>query len=423
MKIAMFSTSDIGHGAGVAAYRLHRSLRLLNVQSHLLVAEKLTRDPSVIPLKPHPTSPIKRFWRHAIHNMERGINLIGPQGVFSYSCFGIKANDVVRDADLLHFHNFYMSRKNLSILMLRITKPMVWTLHDFWPLTGHCFYPYECERWQTGCGKCPHLDTFPKLIVDTTALQWQLKKKIYSAAKPVIVTPSRWLESKVRSSPLFGGSSVERIAYSVDPAEFPVLDKANARRRLELAPNRRYLLWAAADLSDPRKNFHAFVKTMSKLKDSPIAQDLSILLVGKCEAINTGLEDWFETIKYGLVRDVETLATIYNAADLSIVTSLQDNLPNVVLESLSCGTPVIGFDVGGMPDMVLNDVTGYLLSPNQYKALSEKIAGALKNPEQLSVMSEQAVRFARSEFSVELQSSKYNALYERVLADHSGARQ
>ena len=120
---------------------------------------------------------------------------------------------------------------------------------------------------------------------------------------------------------------------------------------------------------------------------------------------------------------MELLATIYSAADLSIVTSLQDNLPNVVLESLACGTPVIGFDIGGMPDMVRDDLTGYLVAPNQYKEMGEKVALMLQDHARLREMSVRATRVVLSEFGVEVQASKYSALYERVLAEFPGGKE
>ena len=414
-KVVLLSTSDIGHGAGVAAFRLHKSLRDAGTESNMLVCEKLSADPYVFKIKEDPHTRVERFIRGFLHKLENGLNLLGPQNVFSVMASGIQRHPLIRNADVVHLHNIHWSNRNLSLLLLYLKKPVIWTFHDMWPITGHCFYAYSCGRWQTGCGKCPDLDIFPKILYDSTALQWKLKKHIYEKTRPTIVAPSAWLENTAKISPLFSNCRVTRIPYGIDQTEFKFVDKLTARNDLHLDATRKYLAWVASDIKDTRKGFSYFERTMMNLKKLNKIKNIGILLVGKGESNYRLLKSHFQVNIFGHISRSEYLSLVLCASDMLVSTAIQDNLPNIILESFACGTPVAGFNVGGIPDIVKHNVNGYLASVGDCEGLAKGIDSLLSNPMKLQDMGNCAVKTVSEEFTYKLQADRHMNLYRQAV--------
>lgn len=357
MNIVHLSTSDIGHGAGMAAYRLHQALRQAGLDSRMIVGQKLSDDPNVYGSRPLPQNRGGRILRQIDHLLEGVLNLGGPQNFYSVLAKGLWRHPLVQQADVIHLHGINETFKNLSLrlLLLSKTKKLFWTFHDMWPLTGHCFYSYECPRWKTGCGHCPHLDVFPRLLYDTSAFQWKIKRKLYQATRPSIICPSSWMADMARQSPLLNGCVIHHIPYAIDTAVFRPMDRTECRRLLGLPADAHMILFVSLT-NNTRKGLPVLKTILAKLQTTT---NIILLTVGQNLTIGEpGLN--FSHRNLGMILDPAQMAKIYCAADIHALPSRQDNLPNAVLESLACGTPVAAFNVGGVADLVEHQKNGYL---------------------------------------------------------------
>jgi hypothetical protein len=194
MKVLHINQSDTTGGAGIAAYRLHQRLLTQGIHSRQLVGHKATDSQLVA------TVPRSRYLEKTLNRLTRRL---GFNHIHNQTTSHITPHPFYIEADILNFHNLHTGYFNyLAIHNLTATKPAVFTLHDMWSFTGHCAYTYACNKWQTGCGQCPDLETYPEISHDTTAIEWKLKNWVYSRSNLTIVTPSQWLTDQARASML-----------------------------------------------------------------------------------------------------------------------------------------------------------------------------------------------------------------------------
>ncbi len=340
MNIVHFSTSDSEGGSARSARRIHETLRRLGHASHMLVGTKASHDPDAATV--HGGGARRILDRIADTATQR----VGLQYLWYPSGRRILAHPWVRDASIVQIYNThggYLSHRLLRDLARPV--PVVWRLSDMWAMTGHCAYAGPCERWRQGCGSCPDLARYPALPVDTTALLWRIKQRVYHRARPTIVTPSRWLEQLARESPLFADCAVERIATGVDTAINHPIDKGSARDVLGLEREGKLLLFSAHSVDDnERKGSAAAIAALNAVAPR---DGLAVVLLG------LGGAGWASKLRHpvirlGFLRDERLLAAVYAACDLLIAPAVVDNLPNAILEAMACGTPAVAFDTGGM---------------------------------------------------------------------------
>lgn len=407
MKILHLSTSDIDGGAARAAYRLHQGLNQMGVSSYMLVRDKQKKSPSVIsdtsaitklgpilnrlPLRKYPERDAVMFssqW--FIDSLAKPIADINP--------------------DVVHLHwvcNGFLQIETLK----KINKPIVWTLHDMWPFTGGCHYTQGCDRYKHQCGSCPILHSQKQKDLSFQTLQ--RKAKAWKDLKLTIVTSSRWLAGCANESALFKHQSVEAIANSIDTKLFRPGLKQSAREILNLPQDKKLLLFVAGSTTgDPRKGFQYLVDALNLLQHRG---DCTFELAILGEEAPTDASPWtFKTHYLGRFSDEVSLALVYNAADIFIAPSVQDNLPNTVVEALACGTPCIAFKIGGMPDMIDHQQNGYLASPFDIEDLGQGIEWILNDDAKHSELSARARQKAEENFSIEQQSAKFLKLYESL---------
>lgn len=402
LRVLHINESDTAGGAARSAYRIHDSLRREGHNSRMLVGRKLSADADVRRLKRN------RAWRAADRVAAAVADPLSLQYVFYPSSFAVAADPWFRAADVVQLYNThgsYFSHTALPFLSSR--RPVVWRLSDMWPFTGHVAYSFDCDRWRHGCGSCPYLDEYPVLRHDTTALLWRIKRATYRRSRLTIVAPSRWIEGLVRESPLLGGFAVHRIPNGVELERFHPLDRTEARRRLGLDPERPLVLYSAIRMDDRRKGAAVLVEALRSLEDA----DFDLLVMGD-GAPPLGRR----AHELGLVTDDERIALAYAAADVYVLPTLAENLPNVALESLACGTPVVAFDTGGVPDVVRHLETGYLAPTGDAHALAEGIRVLLDDGELRSRLGSRGRELMEQEFSAALECRRFAELYEQVLA-------
>ena len=292
----------------------------------------------------------------------------------------------------------------------KITKPVVWSLYDMWPFCGTEHYGVDSPnaRWRNGYSSDNrHSDEFG---VDIDRWTWTRKRNSW---KPMNMVPaSSWLEDSIHSSALMGTWPITRIPHVVDTHRFAPMDKAQARQRAGLPQQVPLILFlASAGISDERKGFDLLDRALARVRsDHP---DACVVIAGpKSQEYES--PSGVPIIWQGSVEGDEALRTLYNAADLLVVPSREDNMPLTAMEAQSCGIPVVAFNIGGLPDIVVHDEAGFLVSPGDTQALGSAISRLLGDPSLREVFSDTAVHHARDTWSPEVVAAKYLDLYSKV---------
>jgi glycosyltransferase involved in cell wall biosynthesis len=296
-----------------------------------------------------------------------------------------------------------------------IAVPVVWRLADMGVLTGGCHYDQGCGKFAASCGACPQLGSSDEN--DLSRRVWQNKRTALEirAANLHIVGTSRWIAEEARRSSLFGRFPISIIPNGLDVEEFAPRDKGFSRDLWSIPRDAKVVLFAAESVANVRKGFKHLADAVAG-----IGAIENVLLVsvggGKCE-LPSGLRH----LPLGKVTNDRMLSTIYSAADVFVIPSLQESFGQTVIESLACGTPVVGFASGGIPDMVRPGETGWLAPTGDTAALRDAIFAALTSDEQRRAMAQTCRRVAVDEYSMDVQSRAYLALYETLVARARGA--
>ena len=415
MKITHLATYDLAGGAARAAYRLHRGLIATGRESRMLVLYKTSSDPTIASFAvPRDLSArVRRGLRR--WRLERTARTAEwPSGtVFStdLSQHGADVLGQIAQADILNLHwiaGFFDYGEFFCGLPPRM--PVVWTLHDMNPFTGGCHYDAGCGKFQASCGACPQLSS--RDPQDLSAQIWQRKRAALSSrsgGRLHIVAPSRWLAKEAGNSALFSGLPVSVIPYGVDVEQFQPRSRGLARQKYGIPAHSKTVLFVAHSAAERRKGLTVLLEALQGLQRH---EDLVFLAVGR-DLSNKHLDSRFKTIEF--VDDQTELSFVYATADVFVVPSLEDNLPNTTLEALACGIPTVGSRVGGIPDVVRDGETGILVPAGDSQALTEAIAALLTDPERRASMSRESRRVASRDFSLEAQANRYAALYATML--------
>ncbi|MCF6242802.1 MAG: glycosyltransferase family 4 protein [Bacteroidales bacterium] len=417
MKILLVNKSDKTGGAAVACKRLHTALNKVNVDAHLMVEEKKTNDEKVIDLSPNHIRKKLNFIRFAYERLyflpfEHSKEL---RFAFSPACAGqnIHRHPAFINSDIIHLHWFNQGFLSLNSLknIVHSGKPIVWTLHDMWAFTGGCHYAGECFNYQQNCGNCPFLKN-PK----EKDLSYRILKKkisIFKNANITFVTCSKWLKDKAQESALLKNFKILNIPNPINTEEFYPTDKIKIRKKLKLPNNKKLLLFAAANINDKRKGLKYLIEALQIYHSENQNQEIEIITFGKSD------NRVFKNLSYkvhhlGILSKVEAIAGAYNAADVFILPSLEDNLPNTIMEALACGTPVLAFRTGGIPEMIEHKKNGYLAEYKSVNDLKNGIEFILNHP-QKNILSKNALEKVKNEYSEEIVAKKYFEVYNYLL--------
>lgn len=404
MNVLHVNQSDIVGGAAIAAYRLHQGLLNQQVQSRLLVDKSQSGSGlvSTISRKRYVEGLSSRLGYHL------GLNYVNLT-----SSFNIPNHQFYIESDILNFHNLHGDYFNyLSIPTLTRHKPAVLTLHDMWSFTGHCAYSADCERWKIGCGNCPYLDSCPSTGRDNTHIEWKLKQWSYNHSNLTFISPSKWLKN-LASESFLNNFPIHHIPYGIDTDVYKPLDPGICRAALRISDKKKVILFVAHSLKDMRKGSDLLVSALQKLPDS-IKSEILLIAIGEGGNALSSLLD-IETISLGYIGGEPLKVVAYAAADISICPTRADNLPLVLQESMACGTPMVSFDVGGVPELVRPSLTGLLAKAEDTDDFSEKITHLLTDKTMRQRMANTCRETALAEYSIELQSKRYMSVYQELL--------
>ncbi len=417
MRILHLSSDDTTGGAARCAYRLHLGLRRLSLDSRMLVRRRRSDDPEVLKFhrEDDPLSRVRRRSRSLRIRRDRARYraTIDPDiEAFSddRSPLGGAIAGQLQEADIIHLH-WISGFVDLQRLLAGLPSAarVVWTLHDMNAFTGGCHYAGSCDGFVNQCGECPQLGSADAR--DLSRGIWQRKDRAFGSLTPdrlQIVTPSRWLEGEVRRSSLLGPRfEVRRIPYGVDTDELAPRDRAAARATLGVPAEKKVILFAAHSIANRRKGFDLLARALAGLDD---LDDLFLVSLGGGHPPATGA---LPHRHLGYVGDERLLSLVYSAADVFVLPSRQDNLPATGLEALACGTPVVGFAVGGVPDLVRPGVTGALADEVDAGALGATLRDILSHEDRLAELRRRCRAVALDEYTLERQARDYRALYER----------
>lgn len=416
MKVLHLSTSDIEGGAARSAYRLHQGLANTGIDSQMLVRVKQSTDKAVIREKSLLTKlgpvlsglPLRLASSEPIHS------------------FGVQwfqdaiLSEVSRlNPDIVNLHwilNGYLRIETLS----KLNKPLLWTLHDMWTFTGGCQYSWDCNRYTEACGACPQLRS--RQDRDLSRWVWRRKQRAWKAVDLTLVAPSQWMAQSAASSSLLRNRRVECIPYGIDTQRYRPIDPFTARILLRLPTDRKLILFGSMSPNDGRKGFQFLQPALKRLSQNGWGDRVDLLVLGETQA-NHSLDLGLHCHYLGRFNDDISLALLYSAVDLFAAPSAQDNLPNTVMEALACGTPCIGFKIGGVPDMIEHQQNGYLAQPYEIEDLAQGVAWILEDSDRHQRLRHRAREKVEQEFPLALQAQRYLRLYHELLEQSARAQQ
>jgi glycosyltransferase involved in cell wall biosynthesis len=408
MHIAIISDLESSGGAAIAATRLSQGFGKEGHEVTRIVFARGESNPLWTTIAvPQPTSIIFRGLRKIVsatsktklnrYHWTRKIQMILDQ---------VKP-------DVINIHNLHGAQKfgwSTNIVEECVKHgPTIWTLHDMWSFTGRCTYNYDCPKYLTGCDHtCPTPDQYPVMAPNQIAGAWESKKQLFlSSSNLAAVSPSRWL-AELAENGMWRNHTVKVIRNGLPLDVFQPMSRAVSRETLGLNKEGLIALIVSTSLEDPRKGNQIAVEAIKKLSDP----SLTILTMGKGKPFTE--ENGLRIKELGLVNEDRTKVLAYSAASFVIHPALMDNLPNVVSESISCGTPVLAFSVGGLPEMIRPQQTGWLANSITPEGLENALVAAIKDLQAGIDLRESCRKFAEAEYSIEKQVNSYLELF------HSG---
>ncbi len=418
MRTLLINVNDISGGAAKAANRLHNALRENGIDSFMLVQKKETNDTTVTATNPGLFYGGINFLRGKIDDFPKRLYFDRKRVPWSinwlHNPFLIKKIKKI-NPDIIHLHwinNGFLSVKDIRKIS-EIGKPIVWTLHDMWAFTGGCHYAGDCTKYKKICASCPQLCS--SKAKDLSFKVWEAKQKNWNELNINFVTCSNWLKDCVEESSLLKEKSVIAIQNCIDTAVYKPLSKEKIREKLKLPLNKKIILFGAmSPVSDKRKGFDYLQKALKLLSEKIKNENLHLVVFGNSEDFETSSLP-LKVKMLGKLNEDASMVEMYNCADVFVGPSLEDNLPNTFVESLSCGTPVVGFNVGGIPDIVVHKKNGFLAKALDSKDLAEGIKWCIEDKKRNKKLGENARQSALNNFNSGKTSSQYIELYKTIL--------
>lgn len=409
LKVLHLVAGELSGGAARGAYWLHQAQRVAGIDSILMTsARNDLGDSSVISLARSSWQKLKFMLLPRLGGLLKLIYKDRKNLIFSTGFEGtdFTKHPAYKSADIVHLHwiNGLVSMRTLR----KVDKPIVWTMRDMWPLTGGCHYAMACEKYRTGCGSCPQLDS--QFKYDLSRLVVANKRKSLNKGMR-LVGISEWLSSCAKDSYVFSGFKIDTIFNNIDINQFFPVNRASAREILGLPSNKKIVLIGAASIKDFYKGYDLFVESIKSLDLS----DIHIAIFG-----NTNTQDLLklgiQCTCFGYLADLVSLRLAYAAADVFVAPSRMEAFGKTLVEAMACGTPVVCFDATGPKDIVMHHVTGYKAQPFDPADLAAGIKWVVDQPQDKYVqLCQQARQRAMDVFGSHVAVEQYKRLYFDLL--------
>ena len=419
MRVLIVNTSEKTGGAAVAANRLMEALINNGVKAKMLVRDKQTDCLTVVSAGDG--------WRQRWHFLWERWRIFMAMHFSKTHLFEADIANVgtdittlpeFKEADIIHLHWINQGFLSLNGIqkILSSGKPVVWTMHDIWPATAICHYARGCCRYQNKCESCPLLPR--RSVSDLSAVVWRRKNEILRKYHISFVACSRWLEGEAKKSALLKGQRVTNIPNPINSHVFCPSDKQQAREALGLPLDKQVILFVSQRVTDKRKGLDYLVEAVNRMavQDSSLKDNTAIaVLGGHSEEVADLLP--LPVFPLGYVSDESKIVKVYNAADVFVLPSLEDNLPNTIMEAMACGVPCVGFNIGGIPEMIGHLKSGYVAKAADADDLARGIKWVLdfKGEE----LSKEARRKVLNSYSQQSVAIKYIELYQETALSKS----
>ena len=413
MKVLIVNTSERTGGAAVAANRLMRALNNNGVKVKMLVRDKDTDALTVVPLS--------QSWRLRWHFLWERLVVFCHLHFSRTRLFEIDiantGSDITRlrefqEADIIHLHWINQGMLSLGGIrkILQSGKPVIWTMHDIWPATAICHLTLDCRAFTSECRNCRLLPGGGSSH-DLAASVWRKKQQMVADENIYYVACSRWLESEAKKSALLKGQKITSIPNPIDTHIYKKGNKQEARQRLGLPLDRKLILFASQRVTNENKGMGYLIEACRQLADIP--QLGLVILGGHAEEVvpQLPLEAW----PLGYVNDEQRVVDAYNAADVFVLPSLSENLPNTIMEAMACGVPCVGFKVGGIPEEIDHRRNGYVAEYRQAEDLARGIRWILTEAD-YDQLSRDAVHKVVQSYSQQSVAMKYLDVYHQAQA-------
>ena len=409
MKVVILSNRDVKGGAAVAAYRLFKALRTIGVEASMLVKEKFSEEEHIHSIL---DNPFKKATAGAKEYSERlllftKIEEKKERFNFSTGRWGnhIMNHPLIREADVLHLHWINKSFISLATVNeLSKKKKVVWTFHDMWSFTGGCHYAQDCKGFLQSCGTCPLLKKSLRSDDDLSRSLWKEKSHYLSEADIVGVACSNWLRDTALRSSIWASKSVTSIPNPIDTDFFTPQSASDPKLRL---------VFIARSVDDRRKGFDILEEILRSDHFSSEERSNLILYVGGSSEGDVKIPG-MQVEMAGFLSGAEAVRSLYRKGDVLLLPSREDNLPNTVVEASSCGLATVAFGVGGVPQMIDHEKTGFCIDPFDKASFAMAIKNLMKLKAKggLGQMQESARKFALDQYSPKSVASKYLEVYK-----------
>ncbi len=421
MKVLLINTSDKTGGAARACNRLFRALLNAGVDAKFLVKDKSSDAVDIQSITKYSFSRLKSKSKFIFERLTIYPSLKNKRDLFFFSPantgFNISNHPLVQEADVIHLHWINQGFLSLNDIqkLIELKKQIVWTLHDMWAFTGGCHYSRGCLNFQNKCGKCPILNG--RNEHDLSNKTWNKKNSIFSQKNNLsFVTCSNWLSGIAMQSSLLKNHPVYSVPNPIDIDFFKPIPKKEARDYFKLDEDKFYILFGALNMEDERKGFKYFSDALKLIADKEPGslKKIELIVFGKSKQEHSNTFG-FKVNYLGFITSPELLNAAYNAASIFVLPSLEDNLPNTIMESLSCGVPVVAFNIGGIPEMIEHGKNGILVEPQSSNDLAEGILKIFNGEINYEMLSKNAREKVLNEFTNEKVAEQYIDIYKRAL--------
>ncbi len=419
MRVLIINTAERTGGAAIAANRLLHALNHNGVTATMLVRDRKTDSPAVVNIAPSWRLRAKFLWERGIIWLVNGLS---KRNLFQVDIANagtdITTMPEFQQADVIHLHwinQGFLSLNNLERIFAA-GKPVVITLHDQWHFTGICHYSGECNRYKALCYKCPMLRA-GGVGVDMARRVFERKHAIYEGRNVTFVGCSQWMANLAMQSSLTRGHTVTNAPNAIDTDLFAPGDRKAARERYGLPADKRLILFGAQRITDERKGFRYLAGACEHIANEhpTLASNIGIVVLGgDAPSVKESLPLPVYTLDY--LSNEHDIAQLYQAVDLFVTPSLQDNLPNTIVEAMACGVPCVGFNVGGIPEMIDHNRNGYVAIYRDSNDFASGIIWCLDN-ERHKLLCDQARNKALINYSESNVAQRYREVYDSALND------
>lgn len=418
MRVLIVNTSERNGGAAVAANRLMEALNNHGVKAKMLVRDKQSDSLTVVGLQ-------GKWWQQWCFLWERLV-------IFCHLHFSRKhlfeldiantGTDITRlpefrEADIIHLHWINQGMLSLGIIrkILNSGKPVVWTMHDIWPATAICHLTLGCNKFKTGCHHCKYLPGNGSTR-DLSAKIWRRKQHLLDGQSITFVACSRWLEAEAKMCALLNGQKVTNIPNSIDTSIYKVGNRSEARQRLGLPTDKQVILFVSQRVTNLNKGMEYLIEACNQLASQhPEMKETTAVAILGGHAEDVVAELPFEAYPLGYVSEEYRIADVYRAANVFVLPSLSENLPNTIMESMACGIPCVGFKVGGIPEEIDHLKNGYVAAYRNAEDLARGIRWILCEADYDS-LSAAAVKKVSRCYSQQSVALKYTEIYNEAIA-------